>query len=88
MRIPHRVAHADRFRQETERAEDVGDVLLIVDDVRIERVHAVAEARQRDRKHLARIIRTIRRMSDVLRVARTIAAHSSTKGRKQPESKT
>jgi hypothetical protein len=29
-----------------------------------------------DRKHLARIIRTIRRMPDVLRVIRTIAAHS------------
>src|SRR5579875_1137177 len=35
------------------------------------------ELKVRDRKHLARIIRTIRRMPDVLRVARTIAAHSN-----------
>ena len=47
----------------------------------------VFELKVRDRKHLARIIRTIRRMPDVLRVARTIAAHSSTKGRRQPEQK-
>jgi len=40
------------------------------------------ELKVRDRKHLARIIRTIRRMPDVLRVARTIAAHSSTKARR------
>jgi len=43
----------------------------------------VFELKVRDRKHLARIIRTIRRMPDVLRVARTIAAHSSAKARKQ-----
>jgi GTP diphosphokinase / guanosine-3',5'-bis(diphosphate) 3'-diphosphatase len=36
----------------------------------------VFELKVRDRKHLARIMRTIRRMPDVLRVARTIAAHS------------
>ncbi len=42
----------------------------------------VFELKVRDRKQLARIIRTIRRMPDVLRVARTIAAHSSTKARK------
>jgi len=47
----------------------------------------VFELKVRDRRHLARIIRTIRRMPDVLRVARTIAAHSSTKARKQLESK-
>jgi GTP diphosphokinase / guanosine-3',5'-bis(diphosphate) 3'-diphosphatase len=47
----------------------------------------IFELKVRDRKHLARIIRTIRRMPDVLRVARTIAAHSSTKGRKQSEPK-
>ncbi|MGH8150859.1 MAG: RelA/SpoT family protein [Steroidobacteraceae bacterium] len=40
------------------------------------------ELKVRDRKQLARIIRTIRRMPEVLRVARTIAAHSSTKGRR------
>ncbi len=45
----------------------------------------VFEVKVRDRKHLARIIRTIRRMPDVLRVARTIAAHS-TKARKQDSS--
>ncbi|MGH8259837.1 MAG: ACT domain-containing protein, partial [Steroidobacteraceae bacterium] len=42
----------------------------------------VFELKVRDRKHLARIIRTIRRMPDVLRVVRTIAAHSNAKGRK------
>jgi guanosine-3',5'-bis(diphosphate) 3'-pyrophosphohydrolase len=36
----------------------------------------VFELKVRDRKHLARIIRTCRRMPDVLRVVRTIAAHS------------
>jgi RelA/SpoT family (p)ppGpp synthetase len=41
----------------------------------------VFEVKVRDRKHLARIVRTIRRMPDVLRVTRTIAAHS----RKRPE---
>ncbi len=42
----------------------------------------VFELKVRDRKHLARIIRTIRRMPDVLRVTRTIAAHSPRKGAK------
>jgi len=42
----------------------------------------VFELKVRDRKHLARIIRTIRRMPDVLRVTRTIAAHSARKGAK------
>jgi (p)ppGpp synthase/HD superfamily hydrolase len=34
------------------------------------------ELRVRDRQHLARLVRVIRRMPDVTRVARTIAAHS------------
>jgi GTP diphosphokinase / guanosine-3',5'-bis(diphosphate) 3'-diphosphatase len=34
------------------------------------------ELRVRDRKHLARIVRVIRRMPDVTRVTRTIAAHA------------
>jgi (p)ppGpp synthase/HD superfamily hydrolase len=34
----------------------------------------VFELRVRDRQHLARILRVIRRMPDVLRVTRTIAA--------------
>jgi GTP diphosphokinase / guanosine-3',5'-bis(diphosphate) 3'-diphosphatase len=42
----------------------------------------VFELKVRDRKQLARIIRTIRRMPDVQRVARTIAARSSAKARK------
>jgi GTP diphosphokinase / guanosine-3',5'-bis(diphosphate) 3'-diphosphatase len=42
----------------------------------------VFELKVRDRKQLARIIRTIRRMPDVLRVVRTIAARSSAKARK------
>jgi len=42
----------------------------------------VFELRVHDRKHLARIIRTIRRMPDILRVTRTIAAHSVRKGPK------
>ncbi|HEY8510250.1 MAG TPA: bifunctional (p)ppGpp synthetase/guanosine-3',5'-bis(diphosphate) 3'-pyrophosphohydrolase [Steroidobacteraceae bacterium] len=36
----------------------------------------VFELKVRDRKHLARIVRLIRRMPDVLRVTRSIAAHS------------
>ncbi len=36
----------------------------------------VFELKVRDRKHLARIIRTIRRMPDVQRVSRTLAAHA------------
>src|ERR1700742_1699157 len=36
------------------------------------------ELRVRDRKHLARIVRVIRRMPDVTRVTRTIAAHART----------
>ncbi|MBV6416230.1 MAG: Guanosine-3',5'-bis(diphosphate) 3'-pyrophosphohydrolase [Steroidobacteraceae bacterium] len=39
------------------------------------------EVRVRDRKHLAGLMRTIRRMPDVLRVSRTIAAHSQGKAR-------
>jgi len=39
------------------------------------------EVRVRDRKHLANLLRTIRRMPDVLRVNRTIAAHSPSKVR-------
>ena len=34
------------------------------------------ELQVRDRKHLARIVRVIRRMPDVTRVTRTIAAHA------------
>jgi RelA/SpoT family (p)ppGpp synthetase len=34
------------------------------------------ELRVRDRKHLARIVRVIRRMPDVVRVTRTLAAHA------------
>ena len=41
----------------------------------------VFEVRVRDRKHLASLMRTIRRMPDVLRVNRTIAAHSASKAR-------
>ncbi|HQW09321.1 MAG TPA: RelA/SpoT family protein [Steroidobacteraceae bacterium] len=39
------------------------------------------EVRVRDRKHLAGLMRTIRRMPDVLRVNRTIASHSQGKAR-------
>jgi GTP diphosphokinase / guanosine-3',5'-bis(diphosphate) 3'-diphosphatase len=34
------------------------------------------ELRLRDRKHLARIVRVIRRMPDVVRITRSIAAHA------------
>ena len=37
------------------------------------------ELRVRDRKHLAHIVRVIRRMPDVTRVTRTIAAHAHTR---------
>src|SRR5207248_2924634 len=36
------------------------------------------ELRVRDRRHLARLVRVIRRMADVTRVTRTIAAHART----------
>ena len=36
----------------------------------------VFELKVQDRKHLARIMRMIRRMPDVLRVTRSLAAHS------------
>jgi (p)ppGpp synthase/HD superfamily hydrolase len=36
----------------------------------------VFELKVRDRKHLARIVRVIRRMPEVLRVTRTLAAHA------------
>jgi len=36
----------------------------------------VFELKVADRKHLARIMRMIRRMPDVLRVTRSLAAHS------------
>ena len=36
------------------------------------------ELKVRDRKHLARVMRVIRRMPDVTRVSRTIAAHART----------
>jgi GTP diphosphokinase / guanosine-3',5'-bis(diphosphate) 3'-diphosphatase len=39
------------------------------------------ELRVRDRKHLAYIVRVIRRMPDVVRVTRTIAAHSPNRNR-------
>jgi hypothetical protein len=36
----------------------------------------IFEIKVKNRKHLARIVRIIRRMPDVLRVTRTIAAHA------------
>src|SRR5215475_7922188 len=41
----------------------------------------VFELKVQDRKHLARIMRMIRRMPDVLRVSRSLAAHSQTNAR-------
>lgn len=40
----------------------------------------IFEVKVRDRQHLARLVRVIRRMPDVLRVTRTIAAHAPGKG--------
>jgi (p)ppGpp synthase/HD superfamily hydrolase len=51
-----------------------------VEERDIDTSELVFELKVRDRKHLARIIRTIRRMPDVLHVTRTIAAHSPRKG--------
>jgi (p)ppGpp synthase/HD superfamily hydrolase len=42
------------------------------------------ELRVRDRKHLAHIVRVIRRMPDVTRVTRTIAAHAHARLRGEP----
>jgi GTP diphosphokinase / guanosine-3',5'-bis(diphosphate) 3'-diphosphatase len=38
------------------------------------------ELRVRDRRHLARLVRVIRRMTDVTRVTRTLAAHARGNG--------
>ena len=43
------------------------------------------ELRVRDRRHLARLVRVIRRMADVTRVTRTIAAHARTDHRGDAE---
>jgi guanosine-3',5'-bis(diphosphate) 3'-pyrophosphohydrolase len=43
------------------------------------------ELRVRDRKHLARIVRVIRRMPDVVRVTRSLAAHARGEGEAQEE---
>jgi hypothetical protein len=40
----------------------------------------VFELRVRNREHLARVVKTIRRMPEVLKVTRTIASH----GRRNP----
>ncbi len=42
------------------------------------------ELRVRDRKHLAQVVRVIRRMPDVTRVTRTIAAHAPNRVRGEP----
>jgi hypothetical protein len=38
------------------------------------------ELKVRDRKHLARIVRVIHRMPDIVRVSRSIAAHARDRG--------
>jgi guanosine-3',5'-bis(diphosphate) 3'-pyrophosphohydrolase len=43
------------------------------------------ELRVRDRKHLARIVRVIRRMPDVVRVTRSLAAHARDESHEQEE---
>jgi RelA/SpoT family (p)ppGpp synthetase len=47
-----------------------------VEERDVETSALVLELKVRDRKHLARIVRVIRRMPEVLRVTRTIAQHS------------
>ncbi len=55
-----------------------------VDERDVDTSTLVFELKVRDRKQLARIIRTIRRMPDVLRVARSIAAHSTKTRKHEP----
>jgi GTP diphosphokinase / guanosine-3',5'-bis(diphosphate) 3'-diphosphatase len=45
----------------------------------------IFELRVHDREHLARIIRVIRRMPDVVRVARSLAAHARDAGDEREE---
>jgi len=45
----------------------------------------IFELRVHDREHLARIIRVIRRMPDVVRVARSLAAHARAPGDEREE---
>jgi GTP pyrophosphokinase len=49
---------------------------VAIDEHGSDAVVLIFELRVRDREHLARIIRVIRRMPDVVRVARSLAAHA------------
>lgn len=47
-----------------------------IDEQEVDTAVLTFELRVRDRRHLAKLVRVVRRMSDVTRVTRTIAAHS------------
>jgi guanosine-3',5'-bis(diphosphate) 3'-pyrophosphohydrolase len=49
---------------------------VAIDEHGSDAVVLIFELRVRDRKHLARIVRVIRRMPDVVRVSRSLAAHA------------
>src|ERR1700761_3306621 len=53
---------------------------VAIDEHGSDAVVLIFELRVRDREHLARIIRVIRRMPDVVRVARSLAAHKRDEG--------
>lgn len=60
---------------------------VAIDEHGSDAVVLIFELRVHDREHLARIIRVIRRMPDVVRVARSLAAHARVPGdeREEPE---
>jgi GTP diphosphokinase / guanosine-3',5'-bis(diphosphate) 3'-diphosphatase len=58
---------------------------VAIDEHGSDAVVLIFELRVHDREHLARIIRVIRRMPDVVRVARSLAAHARDAGVEQEE---
>jgi GTP diphosphokinase / guanosine-3',5'-bis(diphosphate) 3'-diphosphatase len=58
---------------------------VAIDEHGSDAVVLIFELRVRDREHLARIIRVIRRMPDVVRVARSLAAHARDAARDERE---
>jgi GTP diphosphokinase / guanosine-3',5'-bis(diphosphate) 3'-diphosphatase len=58
---------------------------VAIDEHGSDAVVLIFELRVRDRKHLARIVRVIRRMPDVVRVSRSLAAHARDESEEREE---
>jgi GTP pyrophosphokinase len=58
---------------------------VAIDEHGSDAVVLIFELRVRDRKHLARIVRVIRRMPDVVRVSRSLAAHARDESEQREE---